>query len=45
MEVESRRHQQYARNTLRKDKQVNIRITSRDMEAIQLQAIEEGIAY
>ena len=29
------RYQEYARHTLRKDKRINIRITSRDLEGIE----------
>ena len=39
------RHQGYARATLRKDKRVNIRISSKDLDNIQAIAIEEGIPY
>lgn len=42
---EIERHRQYARNTLRKDKRVNIRISSRDLEALQSKAVEDGIPY
>lgn len=45
LEKEIKKHQQYARNTLRKDKRVNIRITSRDLEALQTRAVEDGIPY
>ena len=34
-----------ARTTLAKDRRVNIRISSRDLEEIQAKAIEEGIPY
>jgi len=34
-----------ARNTLRKDKRVNIRISERDLTSIQKIALEEGIPY
>ncbi len=34
-----------ARNTLRKDKRVNLRLTQRDYHQIQIKAIEEGIPY
>jgi predicted DNA binding CopG/RHH family protein len=40
-----RRYQQAARAALTKDKRVNIRISSRDLEAIQTRAIEDGIPY
>lgn len=45
VEAEIKRYQEAARATLRKDKRVNIRMTSRDLEAIQVRAIEEGIPY
>ena len=34
-----------AGNTLKKDKRINIRISSRDLTAIQSRASEEGIPY
>lgn len=34
-----------ARNTLKKDKRVNIRMTEHDLEAIQRKAIQEGLPY
>lgn len=34
-----------ARNTLQKDKRINIRISSRDLEALQMRAAREGIPY
>ena len=34
-----------ARQTLQKDKRINIRISSRDLERIQMQAAREGIPY
>ena len=42
---EIRKHGQYAKNTMRKDKRVNIRISSRDLEQLQIMAIEDGIPY
>jgi predicted DNA binding CopG/RHH family protein len=45
LEAEIKKHQEYARNTLKKDKRVNIRISSRDLEAIQTRAVEDGIPY
>lgn len=39
------RHQAVAANTLRKDRRVNIRITTADLLAIQEIALEEGIPY
>ena len=39
------RYQEIARATFRKDRRVNIRISSRDLEGIQKRALEEGIPY
>ena len=39
------RYQKAARATLAKDKRVNIRIASRDLEEIQARAMEDGIPY
>jgi len=39
------KHRQYARNTLLKDKRVNIRISSADLEALQTKAVEDGLPY
>jgi len=38
-------HQEIARNTLKKDKRVNLRISSKDLEAIKIYAVEEGLPY
>ncbi len=45
LKSEIKNHQRYARKTLKKDKRVNIRISSKDLEEIQLLAIENGILY
>ncbi len=45
LEKEVKRHQMYARNTLKKDKRINIRISSKDLEELQLFAVEDGIPY
>lgn len=34
-----------ARNTLKKDKRINLRLTQKDFHQIQIKAIEEGIPY
>ena len=39
------RYRTYARATLAKDRRVNIRLSSRDVEDIQARAMEEGIPY
>ena len=45
LKEEIEKHRQYARNTLRKDSRVNIRISSRDLEALQSKAVEDGMPY
>ena len=42
---EIQKHQEYARQTLKKDKRVNIRIPSRVLDELQARAIEDGIPY
>lgn len=42
---EKRKLEEAARNTLRKDKRINIRISSRDLEKIQARAAKEGMPY
>lgn len=42
---EIKKHQEYARNTIKKDKRVNIRISSKDLENVQVLALQEGIPY
>jgi len=37
--------QQSAASTFKKDKRINIRISSRDLEALKRRAIQEGIPY
>ncbi len=44
-EAEFQRYREYARATFKKDRRVNIRISSKDLEAIQKRALEEGIPY
>ena len=39
------RYVRAARNTLRKDKRVNIRISQSDLEGLQSKAIQDGIPY
>lgn len=38
-------HRQYAKNTLAKNKRINIRISERDLIHIQRKAVQEGIPY
>ncbi|MCH7786648.1 MAG: antitoxin [Chloroflexi bacterium] len=44
-EVEIGRYQDYAHATFKRDKRVNIRISIKDLEALQKRALEEGIPY
>jgi len=44
-QVKAKRYEEYARATFKKDRRVNIRISSRDLEEIQKRALEEGIPY
>ncbi len=44
-EVERERYQEGARATFKKDRRVNIRISSKDLDEIQKRALEEGIPY
>ena len=39
------RYARYAKATFRKDCRLNIRISSKDLEAIQKRALEEGLPY
>lgn len=45
VKAERVRYQKYAEATFRKDRRVNIRISGKDLEAIQKRALEEGIPY
>ncbi len=38
-------HQVIAGNTLKKDKRVNLRMSSKDLEDIKTYAVEEGLPY
>ncbi len=44
-ESEIGKHKRYARNTLKKDRRINIRISSKDLETLQLMAVEDGLPY
>jgi predicted DNA binding CopG/RHH family protein len=35
----------YARNTLQKDKRINIRMSSKDLDQVQVLAAQEGVPY
>ncbi|HOP47356.1 MAG TPA: antitoxin [Desulfobacteraceae bacterium] len=42
---EKEQYEKYARNSLTKQKRINIRMTERDLKKIQAKAIEEGLPY
>ncbi|NOR13321.1 MAG: antitoxin, partial [Candidatus Aminicenantes bacterium] len=45
LQKEIERSKQIAKTTLRKDQRMNIRISKRDLDALRIRAIEEGIPY
>jgi len=45
LEDEIQVHQNIAKSTLKKDKRVNLRMSSKDLEAIKTYAVEEGLPY
>jgi predicted DNA binding CopG/RHH family protein len=42
---QKKQYEEYARNSLTKQKRINIRMTERDLKKIQAKAIEEGLPY
>lgn len=42
---EKKQYEKYARNSVTKQKRINIRMTERDLKKIQAKAIEEGLPY
>jgi len=42
---EIKKLREYARNTLQKDKRINIRMSSKDLDQVQVIAVQEGIPY
>ena len=42
---EEKQYEEYAQNSLTKQKTINIRTTERDLKKIQAKAIEEGLPY
>ena len=43
--AEIKKYQTYARETLKKNRRINIRMSEYDLKAIQLKAMEEGVPY
>ena len=44
-EKEIKKLQEYARHTLQKDKRINIRMSSKDLDQVMVVAAQEGIPY
>jgi predicted DNA binding CopG/RHH family protein len=44
-EEEKKRYQEIAAATFKKDRRVNIRISTKDLHGLQIRALEEGIPY
>ena len=44
-QAEKKRFRSYAEATFKKDKRINIRISQKDLDAILMRALEEGIPY
>jgi predicted DNA binding CopG/RHH family protein len=42
---EIKKLREYARNTLQKDKRINIRMSSKDLDQVQVIAAQEGVPY
>jgi hypothetical protein len=42
---EHARYSRYAKATFRKDRRLNVRLSSKDLEAIQKRALAEGLPY
>ena len=45
LQNEIKRHQEIAKNTLKKDKRINIRLSTFDLEALKTNAVEIGMPY
>lgn len=44
-ENEIKNYQEFAQNSLKKDKRINIRLTNRDLTEIKRKAVNEGMPY
>ena len=45
LKKEKKNAEEAARNTLKKDKRINLRLSQKDYHQIQVRAIEEGVPY
>ncbi len=43
--AETKKLREYAKNTLQKDRRINIRMSSKDLNQVQVIAAQEGIPY
>ncbi len=44
-DIEKKKAMEAARNTLKKDKRINLRLSQKDYHQIRIKAIEEGMPY
>jgi len=42
---EIQKYQQYAKASINKDKRINIRMSSRDLDLLKVQALRDGLPY
>ena len=45
LDQELKEHKKIAKNTMKKDKRINIRLSSKDLEMIKTTAVELGLPY
>lgn len=45
LEEKTQTYSEYASATFKKDRRVNVRISNKDLEALQKRALEEGLPY
>ena len=45
MESEIEKHKEYADETFKKNKRINIRLSQKDINLLKIKAMEEGIPY
>ena len=45
LENEVKKHKEFAKNTLKKDKRINIRLSSNDLKMLKTTAVELGMPY
>ena len=45
LKAETKKHKEYAAATFQKDSRINIRMSSKDLRALQKRALSEGLPY